>query len=58
VREHVAMGEIVTGLLYIDASQGDMHEVAGTVDTPLNQVEYEKLNPGKQTLGKILAGYR
>ena len=58
VRAHVARGEIVTGLLHIDETQGDMHEVAGTIDTPLNAVRYEDLNPGRATLEKILGGFR
>ncbi|MFK8015022.1 MAG: 2-oxoacid:ferredoxin oxidoreductase subunit beta [Gammaproteobacteria bacterium] len=58
VREHVSRGEIVTGLLHIDEDQGDMHEVAGTVSTPLNTMDYEQLNPGGETLRKILRGFR
>lgn len=51
-------GEIVTGLLFIDESPGDMHEISATSDTPLSQIPYAKLIPGKAKLDKILSRYR
>ena len=53
-----AAGEITTGLLYVDESQPDMHEVNNTTTTPLIDVPYSKLNPGNDTLQKIQSRYR
>src|SRR6266700_1631479 len=39
-------GEVATGLLYVDESGGDVHDMNGTSDTPLAQIPYEKLVPG------------
>lgn len=56
--ERAAKGEVVTGLLYINQDKGDMHAVAGTCRQPLNELEYDVLNPGASTLSKIMDGYR
>lgn len=58
LRDRVNAGEIITGLLYIDESKGDMHELSGTVDAPLSTLEYKDLNPGKEALHKLQARYR
>ncbi len=58
VRERANAGEILTGLLYIDESEGDMHEVAGTTTTPLADLSYETLNPGRKRLADIMRGFR
>jgi len=51
-------GEIVTGLLYVDDSVGDMHEVNGTTGTPLSRVPYDKLCPGSEALEKLQDRFR
>jgi 2-oxoglutarate ferredoxin oxidoreductase subunit beta len=56
--ENNAAGEITTGILYLDESQGDMHEVSNTVKTPLVDLPYSVLNPGNETLQKIQSRYR
>ena len=43
-------GELVTGLLYIDESQPDMHETNRTVSMPLAQLPYDALCPGRDAL--------
>ena len=58
LRERVNAGEIITGLLYIDESKGDMHDMAGTIDAPLSSVAYEDLNPGQEALRKLQNRYR
>ncbi len=55
---HQHRGEVPTGLLFIDESVPNMHELANTTDTPLNQVEYEKLCPGSAALEKFQAQFR
>ena len=58
LRERFNAGEIVTGLLYIDKSRKEMHDLMGNIDTPLAQYPLEKLNPGGKELKKILSRYR
>jgi 2-oxoglutarate ferredoxin oxidoreductase subunit beta len=51
-------GEVLTGLLYIDESAPDMHELNQTTATPLNQVPFEKLCPGSSALAKLQEEFR
>jgi 2-oxoglutarate ferredoxin oxidoreductase subunit beta len=53
-----AEGEIPVGVLYVSQNRQEMHEVAQTVDTPLNQVPFEELCPGSAMLERIQKGYR
>ena len=55
---HKAMGEIVTGLLYIDPHPEDLHTHLGTVATPLNRLDDAALCPGAAALETINAGLR
>ncbi len=57
LREHFNAGEIVTGLLYIDDSRKEMHDLMGNVDTPLSKLPLESLHPGAGELRKILKRY-
>ena len=47
IRARQRSGEIVTGLLYIDGSEPDMHGVNGTVAAPLARLPYEDLCPAE-----------
>ena len=58
LRDSINKGEIITGLLYIDESTGDMHSDASTVETPLSQVPYEDLCPGSDKLADLMDRYR
>ncbi|MDR2013341.1 MAG: 2-oxoacid:ferredoxin oxidoreductase subunit beta [Rhodanobacter sp.] len=51
-------GEIVTGLLYVDADSHDLHQHLNTVAVPLNTLTAKDLSPGKATLDKINAALR
>jgi 2-oxoglutarate/2-oxoacid ferredoxin oxidoreductase subunit beta len=53
---HQAEGEIVTGLLFIDETKPDMHEVQSLPAGPLGL--YEKLNPGQKVLDSIQSRFR
>ena len=48
-------GEILTGLLYVNASAEDLHEHLRTVDTPLNSLNARELCPGNAALAAINA---
>jgi 2-oxoglutarate ferredoxin oxidoreductase subunit beta len=53
-----ARGEVVTGLLYINAELPEMHQIYRTSDTPMKDLEYETLNPGSEELAKLQARMR
>jgi 2-oxoglutarate ferredoxin oxidoreductase subunit beta len=58
LRDKLAQNEFVTGLIYIDESSPDFHEMNGTTATPVNQLPYAQLTPGTKGLEKILSRYR
>ena len=58
LQERQGKGEIVTGLLYIDETVPDMHEMSQTRDTALTQVPYEKLCPGAKALDELQEDFR
>ena len=49
-------GEVVTGLLYIDEKDANLHDLNQTSATPLVDLPYERLNPGSAELAKF--GFR
>ncbi len=53
VQSRYAQGEIVTGLLYIEADATDLHESLGTVDRPLNELGERELCPGFGGAGEV-----
>jgi 2-oxoglutarate ferredoxin oxidoreductase subunit beta len=53
MQSHAALGEIVTGLLYIDPLATDLHTALNTTAAPLNTLSAKQLNPGKAALAKI-----
>ena len=58
LRDRFNAGEITTGLLYIDESRKEMHDLMGNIQTPLCQLPLDSLHPGSDELKKILNRYR
>jgi 2-oxoglutarate ferredoxin oxidoreductase subunit beta len=58
MQEHQTRGVIPTGLLYLDESVPDMHEMNNTSDTPLVQVPFESLCPGSRALEGLMEDFR
>ena len=58
VRRRQELGEVVTGLLYIDPGAPDMHAINGTVDGALASVPFEALCPGAAALEALQSEYR
>jgi len=58
LRERFNAGEITTGLLYLNESRAEMHELLGNVDTPLSQLALDGLIPGGEELKKLQDRYR
>ena len=53
-----SMGEILTGLLYIDPQSQDLHDLMGTTQRPLKSLRKEDLCPGSEALEVINQGLR
>jgi len=51
-------GMVVTGLLFIDESLPDMHEISQTVKKPLKAFDFGELCPGSDALTKLQSGLR
>ncbi len=58
LQRHAAQGQIVTGLLYVEADADDLHSNLDTVERPLNQLDATSLCPGAAALDKINASLR
>ena len=58
LQERQAIGEIVTGLLFVDANAEDLHGHLGTVDAPLNRMNEDELCPGVEALETVNGEYR
>ena len=58
VRACQARNEIATGLLFVDEGGKDMHDMMRTVATPLVDLPFEALCPGKGALDKLMERYR
>src|SRR5579862_3329852 len=58
IQEKMKEGEYLTGLLFVEPSEKEFHDINGTPDAALNALPFEKLSPGSRNLEKILARYR
>ena len=58
LREHQGRGEVVTGLLYLNESVQDVHEMNQTPDQPLVDIPFEELCPGASALNSLQDEYR
>ena len=58
LRSHQRRGEFVTGLLYVDETQPDLHGINSTVEEPLNELDFGSLCPGGEGVRKVNAAYR
>jgi 2-oxoglutarate ferredoxin oxidoreductase subunit beta len=58
IRSHQRAGEIVTGLLYIDEGEPDLHGLNKTTAGPLKDLPFEALCPGAASLAKLQQRFR
>jgi len=58
LQEHHAKGEVVTGLLFVEAAPRDLHASLGTVKRPLNTLGEKELCPGSAALVALNESYR
>ena len=58
IRTNAAKGAVATGLLYVNQTQQDMHDILATDARPLNEVPMAELCPGSKALEAINARLR
>jgi 2-oxoglutarate ferredoxin oxidoreductase subunit beta len=58
LQEKQGQGVVPTGLLFMDESIPDMHEMNDTTDVPLIQIPFESLCPGSGALEKLMEDFR
>jgi 2-oxoglutarate ferredoxin oxidoreductase subunit beta len=58
IRDRHDRGEIVTGLLYVDETAKEIHELNETPAFGLNKVPFTKLCPGSAELAAMQADFR
>ena len=58
LQQRQSKGEIVTGLLFIDETVGDLHEMNQTSEVALSKLPYEKLCPGAAALDELQEEFR
>ncbi len=58
LQQRHAVGEVVTGLLFVEPDPGDLHEFLDTVETPLNRLGEAELCPGPEILARFNAAHR
>jgi 2-oxoglutarate ferredoxin oxidoreductase subunit beta len=58
IQQRLANNEHLTGLLYVAQGQPELHEISRTPEEPLNELPYERLNPGPAALARTLARFR
>jgi 2-oxoglutarate/2-oxoacid ferredoxin oxidoreductase subunit beta len=58
LEHHLQSGEVMTGLLYLDESGSDMHELSNSSDTPMSHLPFETLCPGAAALDELQEEFR
>jgi 2-oxoglutarate/2-oxoacid ferredoxin oxidoreductase subunit beta len=53
IAKHQALGEVVTGLLYVDPQPEDLHAHLNTVEAPFNVLGERELCPGAEALEAV-----
>jgi 2-oxoglutarate/2-oxoacid ferredoxin oxidoreductase subunit beta len=58
LRERQDAGEVPTGLLFMDPASPDMHDVLGTIASPLVDLPFDDLCPGASALDRLMEEFR
>jgi len=58
LEDHREKGQILTGILHINETLQDTHDIIETTNKPLNALTQAELCPGNQTLQQIFETYR
>jgi 2-oxoglutarate/2-oxoacid ferredoxin oxidoreductase subunit beta len=58
LQDRAGTGEVATGVLYVDESAPDMHELNNTAEQPLVHMSHAQLSPGSAMLADIQRSWR
>jgi 2-oxoglutarate/2-oxoacid ferredoxin oxidoreductase subunit beta len=58
LQEMQSKGEVPTGLLYLDTTAPDMHDMSATADVPMYGIPFQKLCPGSAKLDALQEKFR
>ncbi len=58
LQQRHSLGEVVTGLLFVEHEHGDLHGFLNTVEAPLNSLGEAELCPGPEALARYNAAHR
>ena len=58
LQRHQQAGEIVTGLLFVDQAQPDLHELNQVTSAPLASLPFDQVCPGNDALQKLQDRFR
>ena len=58
LQQRQALGQVVTGLLFVEPDADDLHELMGTVEPPLNSLGEAELCPGPAALDQFNIAHR
>ncbi|MCU1260413.1 MAG: putative 2-oxoglutarate ferredoxin-oxidoreductase beta subunit [Bryobacterales bacterium] len=58
LQERQSKGEVATGLLFVDESVPNMHELNRTTSSPLSLIPYDALSPGAAELARLQEEFR
>jgi 2-oxoglutarate ferredoxin oxidoreductase subunit beta len=58
IRQNANEGQVATGLLYVNETGDDLHDVLLTPDRPLNEIPVSELCPGSKALEAVNARFR
>lgn len=58
MEKHREKGLILTGIIHVNETHKDVHEILETPDKPLNQLSQQELCPGNEQLQKLMETFR
>ena len=58
LQQRHALGEVVTGLLFVEPESADLHDLLDTAEAPLNGLGEAELCPGPAALAQFNAAHR
>ncbi len=58
LEKHRGMGQVITGLLFINEGLPDLHGISNTAKTPMKDFKYRDLNPGSAALTELQQGMK
>jgi 2-oxoglutarate ferredoxin oxidoreductase subunit beta len=58
LEKHRGLGQVITGLLFINEGLPDLHGISNTAKMPMKDFKYRDLNPGSAALSELQQGMK